>query len=683
MTDLTSVDEFFLGDPLLRADRLMAASLDGVYPRGPFYLRWLQKVSSLAYGLPWGRGISRYVALPFGLAFLLLKTIDVAIEHMPFARKLNLTPVEVDVPHVTSHFEATDTSSVSDVVPPVVENAHHHVDVIYSHRAMLLLGLVIFALIHFPAFRRSVVSLLTTAWTALRIIVMDAPRAILRWKLVDMMFKSFPMMLFRRFILAPVTATVIFWWLLPGLGIYPEMNRWWGLAIFLACYLILNSRIGRDTEELAREFFARTWYRIRVHLVMGLFTLIIDIFNALMDGLERLLYAVDEWSRFRSGESNLTLGVKAVFGLIWSFVHGVIRFCVTLLIEPQVNPIKHFPVVTVSHKLVITTLTVPIASVLQTIFDKPTAFTVTFLILTSIPGVFGFLAWELKENWRLYRANRSRKLKPVLIGDHGETLLRLLCPGFHSGTIPRLFAKLRRAARRDATVPASNKRTKFATRLQHESTAVRHFIEREFVSLLHESKTFCDASIVVGEVVLTTNQVLVTIQNAELPHPPLKLEFTEQSGWLVGAVREMGWLAHVGPERRDVVKAAISGLYKLAAVDLVREQFEPQLALAVSPTKAGSALLPEQQKVCYDIGDQGLIIWPNATYETEVYYPLDELPVSNPRPRSLARACGLSPKPLDSLVFRLHEITWEEWKQYWDSEQTASAGSPPHLPMVW
>src|SRR5262249_30868101 len=149
-------------------------------------------------------------------------------------------------------------------------------------------------------------------------------------------------------------------------------------------FLVLNSRLGRDTEELAREFFGRTWYRIRVHLVMGLITLIIDIFSALMDGLERVLYAVDEWLRFRSGESNLILGVKAVVGLVWSFVHGVIRFCVTLLIEPQVNPIKHFPVVTVSHKIVITTLTVPIATILQRFFEKPTtAYTVTALILTS------------------------------------------------------------------------------------------------------------------------------------------------------------------------------------------------------------------------------------------------------------------------------------------------------------
>src|SRR5262249_16707638 len=159
----------------------------------------------------------------------------------------------------------------------------------------------------------------------------DIPRALMRWKIVDVILRSFPMMLFRRFILAPAIATAVFWLLLPVFGLYSRVNQWGGLAIFLTCFVVLNSRIGRDTEELAREFFSRTWYRIRVHLVMGLFTLIVDVFHALIDGMERVLYAVDEWLRFRSGESNLTLTIKAVFGLVWAFVNGVIRFCVTLL----------------------------------------------------------------------------------------------------------------------------------------------------------------------------------------------------------------------------------------------------------------------------------------------------------------------------------------------------------------
>ena len=677
MTDLTSINEFFEGDPLLRADRFMSASLDGVYPRGPFYLRWLQKVNSLVFGIPWGRQLTSFVALPFGLAFLLLKFVDNAVEHLPFVDRHISHPADS-----IATDEHTTTRSLGETAG--TPDSPHHVDVFYSHQAMFLLGLVIFSLIHFAVFRRRVVWFLTTTWTVLRFLMIDIPRAILRWRLADLLFKSFPMMLFRRFVLGPVIATSIFWFFLPKLGLYQELNRWWGLAILLLSFLLLNSRIGRDTEELAREFFARTWYRIRVHLVMGLITLIIDVFGALMDGLERVLYAVDEWLRFRSGESNLTLGLKAVIGLVWAFVHGVIRFCVTLLIEPQVNPIKHFPVVTVSHKIVFATLFFPIFTILQRFFEKPaTAYTVTVLILTSIPGVFGFLAWELKENWQLYKANRSPKLKPVPIGDHGETLQRLLRPGLHSGTIPRLFAKQRRAARRNTGTATVNRQAKFATRLHHEATAVRHFIERELIAVLRESRTFRDYTITVADVELTTNRVLVKIQETSMPDHPIELEFSEQSGWLAAVIRDTGWLDNMEPDDAQVFKAALTGLYKLAAVDLVREQIESQISIATPQTPAEPIPSSSIQVHPYDIGPSGLVIWPNGSYETELHYPLDETPVTHPRPRFLARACGLNPLPIEALVFNYHVVEWDEWRQFWDNEQNIPAHSTARFPFKW
>ncbi len=694
MQDLKDFNEFFIvGDPLLRADRLMAESLDGVYPRGPFYLRWLQMANSLAYGIPWGRIFTRYVALPFGLAFMLLKTIEVGLEHLPFAHAHDSGHAEQVVNHVSPSPDpagATTEASGSAVaaIPSGTEvgasHLHHeHVDVIYSHRLMFLIGCVIFALIHFPEFRNRVVWCLSKTWAALRIALIDTPRMILRWRLVDRLLKSFPMMLFRRFILAPLVSTVLFWLLLPGLGFYSELNRGWGLAIFLLSFMVLNSRIGRDTEELAREFFARTWYRIRVHLFMGLFTLIIDVFRALMDGLERVLYAVDEWLRFRSGESNITLGVKAIFGLVWSFIHGVIRFCVTLLIEPQVNPIKHFPVVTVSHKIVAATLSQPIFIVLNRFYEAPVAGTMTVFILGCIPGVFGFLAWELKENWKLYQANRSPKLRPVLIGDHGETLLRLLCPGFHSGTIPRLFAKQRRAARRDSGNFSVNKQAKFVERLYHESTALRHFFERELIALLDESRTFREHRLTVSDVQITTNRVQVTLEEASFPDQPMRLEFAEQSGWLVGVTRESGWLCQLEPDDAEVFKAALTGLYKLAAVDLVREQIERELIAGPAASSTSSGGRSSNRVHPYDISPAGLVIWPNGVYETEAIYPLDEQPVSHPRPRFLARATGLEPLPIEALVFQQSDVTWEEWQKFWSNEQSLPAHSVAKFPFRW
>src|SRR5262249_57884943 len=97
-----------------------------------------------------------------------------------------------------------------------------------------------------------------------------------------------------------------------------------------------------------------------------------------------------------------------------------------------------------------------------------------------IPGVFGFLVWELKENWKIYRANQSPTLDAEVVGSHGETVPRLLRPGFHSGTLPKLYAKLRRAAGRSLH--------KQEEALHHVAESVQHFVERTLLATLAGSR---------------------------------------------------------------------------------------------------------------------------------------------------------------------------------------------------
>ena len=130
--------------------------------------------------------------------------------------------------------------------------------------------------------------------------------------------------------------------------------------------------------------------------------------------------------RFRS-----SFATKAVLGLIWFPIAYIVPVRFYLLVEPQINPVKHFPVVTVSHKVIW-----PMVPELVEMSGLSVWTVSTFV--NGIPGIFGFIAWELKENWRLYEANRSSRLRPVTIGSHGETMRGLLRPGFHSGTVPTL-----------------------------------------------------------------------------------------------------------------------------------------------------------------------------------------------------------------------------------------------------
>ena len=676
--DLKSPREFFVGDSLLQGDKQFAIKLDGVYQRGPFYLRWLQRLNAITFGIPQGRAITKYIALPFGLAFLILMAME-ELAHLgsgllPHAADVHSTPIE------SVATEADDPKPETHHSEHGGHGVRHHL--IYSRQNTLILGCVIFAMIHFPKFRQRLFWILKRSWKVLRVTLIDLPRRIAALPIVAWLMKCIPFMMLRRFVLAPLVSTAIFWLLLPAMGIYDQPDRWWGVGILVASIIVLNSRLGRDTEELTREFLSRTWYRIRVHLLMGLFTLIMDAFHWLMDGLERVLYAVDELLRFRSGESSLTLALKAVLGLVWAVIHGFVRFCVTLLIEPQANPIKHFPVVTVSHKLMLplaytsdTKIPSTLASILLQVapLSPETANWVMATVVWGIPGIFGFLAWELKENWRLYAANRPATLQPVLIGHHGETLLRLLCPGFHSGTIPRLFARRRRAARKAAHNPQVNKEARFTEKLAHEAESLQHFVERELVGLLRESRTFRNCKFSVGDVELSTNRVLITIGNSDHPDDPVELQFAEQSGWLIAGIARMGWLQELTDEDRAVFRAALAGLYELAAVDLVREQIESKLVAPPLPDTSGEGQPSASRIHPYDISTAGLVVWPHRHYEAEIHYSLGDDQTITPRPRSLARAAGLSPLPRSAILFQEHPIARESWQAYWETEQNLFA----------
>lgn len=622
LSDVASAAEFLSGDRLLRADRKLSATLDGVYQRGPFYLRWLQRMTSLFFGTPPGRFVTQYVALPFGGAFIILKGLQLLweeINHVIHGPKIHL----------------------------------------YSHAAMFGLGLLLFGLIHWPLLRQAVVIVLRSAWLLSHGVLVDLPRYMYRLPGVAWCLKSLPALLFRRYLMSPLLLTLFLWKGLPALGVYAPFNSWMAMAVLLVNLLILNSRLGRDSEELIWEALGKLWHRFRVTVVIGLFNLIIDLFRQVMDALERVLYSVDEWLRFRTGESQLTLILKAVLGLVWGLVHGVIRFCVTLLIEPQINPIKHFPVVTVSHKLLLPSV-LYFATPFEAFTDPITAKAIATAIVTCIPGIFGFLAWELKENWRAYVANRPLTLRANVVGHHGETVLRLLTPGFHSGTIPKLFSRRRRVARKTLVSRDVNRSAKYDERLHHEATAIQHFVEREFLALLRLSRHFRDVHFSVASVQLSTNRVSIRLQHPDHA-TPLRLTLSEQSGWLVAGLQQAEWISQFTPGQRQVFSTALVGLYKMAAVDLVREHIEQQFGSPPHP---------------YDISEAGLVVWPTRTYDAELIYSLEERPTITPRPRSIARVAGLDPVPATALIFALHPVPLTAWIAYWEAEHHEALPPP-------
>src|SRR5690242_5219351 len=154
-----------------------------------------------------------------------------------------------------------------------------------------------------------------------------------------------------------------------------------------------------------------------------------------------------------------------------------------VLIEPGLNPFK-FPVASVAAEFTYPFafyLTPRLAEPLLSVFGGIVGNAIALATVWLLPDAFGFLSWVMQEYWSLYRANRSKKLKPVMIGAHAETLRRLLQPGFHSGTVRRLYAKLRHAE--CVAAETSNWRAARAARqtLLELEEAFERFVDREIL----------------------------------------------------------------------------------------------------------------------------------------------------------------------------------------------------------
>ncbi len=615
--DLSGIRDLLFGDQLLRADRTMAAALDGVYRHGQFYLRFMQRLSAVAFGTPTGRVLMCYLILPFGGAYV----------------------AEAGVKHLLKLAFGTEPE-VGDL-PLVVP-----------------LGLFLFFLINFESFRRVTLKVLRAVGRDLHFVFRELPRRLAKLEIVQQVIRSRAFRWTGRYVIKPLLVTAIVSWALPRL-IPHWHNTWTGtLGIFVSLNLLLNTRLGRDLEEVTTDWAGRAWRWLTVQVIARLFWLIMDIFRFSVEAIERLMSIVDDWLRFRSGESRVAWVARVILVPFWAAAAYVARFSITLLIEPQINPIKHFPVVTVSHKIMLPFIPV-LAGVLDTAMEKGFAYTVATTVITSIPGIFGFLAWELRENWQIYAANRSKYLYPVAVGRHNETVRRLLLPGLHSGTIPKRYARLRAAdkeTRDSGNWTGVHKQLRAFEELQ---LCVSRFVEREFVWFLGEGGFADSSGIQAGAIHLTTNRISVEVNLGETIPAPLAMQIDAREGRLLANITAPEALERLSPVERDTLAVALLGLYKAAGIDLVRREIESQLPRTI---------------FAYDLDDQGLVFSLADSPDVEIHYPLDadrELPPGPVlTPWSADLRATLTALPLvdrSRLLFGEIRIPWQRWVDAWQA----------------
>ncbi len=610
--DLSDPQEFIRGDPLLRLDRRLGTLLDGVYRPSEIYMRLLERTTALSFGTFTGRVLTRFVLVPFGGAWLLLEMFILLVGlFLPHAQPAAPAGVPAGLAYETApptlppalgeglgagvRWDLHDP----EVIPPVV-----------FWPLLVLLGVFLLALMHHRGFRRRCKRLLQKVGRGLRVALIDWPWRLVQIPILRRVFTTWSFQLFYWYVFKPLALCALLWFW------YPQPFETWlgALGVFALAYLLLNSRLGHAAHEAANQAIYRGFELLRGGLIPGLVHLVTRVFKEVTDAVEYFLFTVDEWLWFRSGQTRLSLWARTVLGLVWFPISYLARFIMVVLIEPGYNPLKA-PVSYLAAKfmapltafLMLTWLPGAVAT-----WPAPLRIpTLVFglLVIFHLPDVFGFIFWEMKESWSLYRANRPTTLRAVALGTHGETLRRLLRPGFHSGTIPKLYARLRKAERK-ARVTGNWRRSRACRRALHEvQEAVRQFVIRELEYMVNQSTSWRPQKLSVGRVTLASNRVSVELLHDGHPERAVWLSFEECRGWLVAHVRDPAWLGQLAAEQALALNTALASLYKLAGVDLVREQVVANL-----PPPADS----------FDVTRTGLTVWLDRRHGSAIHYNLQD-----------------------------------------------------------
>jgi len=613
LPDRRDIIEVFQPDQLLRMDSQLSQSLDGVYRRGEFYLRWLQRITAVVYGTRTGRWCALNLTLPFGGSYVTLEFVQAIITKV--AKWLSVGTVNL-------------------VTPTTV----------------VVLGLCLLALIRSTTIRKQVAQTFWTSMRGVRLAMFDGPLRLFKSPFVRKIRESHSYRLVMRFLVRPLFYAGLSIPLLAMTWTGWETN-WRSITLTYCVWtLLFSTRLGRSVEGIVSDLGTRAWNRFRMVVLAESIRFVIHFFRQVLETVERFLYTVDEVLRFRSGESPIKLVVKAVLGLVWNIVTYVVRFCITLLLEPQINPIKHFPVVTVSHKLLIPTLPVILMPVLEPFYGAQAGWIVGGIVFVT-PGIFGFLAWELKENWRLYDANRSENLRSESVGAHGETMIRYVRPGFHSGTLPKLYKRLRRADRKAAKTGSWKASRKYREGLVEVEESIRRFVERQLIKLLDESSRWDAADVIVESIHVGSNSVRIELACRRLSDESLQIALQEQGGYLVASVIDTGWISSLSDAQLEVLINALAGFYKQAGVHLVHEQ----LVTALAPIA-----------VAYDITDEGLTIWPDDSFTVAAVYDLSGGEILAPLSGAPA---GTPTLRRSQLVFNETHIPWQRWVEVWQRDE--------------
>ena len=670
LPDLSGPQEYVRGDPLLRLDRRLASLLDGVYRRAESYTRLLERTTAFCAGTETGRWVMRNVALPFGGAllsaeFLWMLRVEKDLKHQKQAER--------DAARSAAEAAgAADPDAAVAGIPDVTALEKWNALIggwnteWWFHLGWIVLGLVFLAVIRSAELRATLLAAGRGVYRVARFVFWDVPVRVYNNPLVRELVATLPAQLALNYLLKPVLLTGLLWW-----AFDPLLNSTPALVItFVASAFLVNSRIGHAIEAILLEASRAIMELVRS--TPAVLRWVSDFFRELLDALEWVLARAEDWLRLRGRGGPVSITVRAVAGVVWMPFAFLIRFYTVVLVEPMVNPLK-LPLTLVFAKFVYPLLAVagvftfvthwgagglPSFEVTAMGVDTLSGvmpYWVAFALVVStfwlLPDAFTYLFWEMRENWRLYKANHPTRLRPVRVGPHGESVKGLLHYGFHSGTVPRLYGKLRVAEREAARTDVWRDARTHRQALRGVEEAVRQFVTRDFLAVLNNpAAAWGGPQLQVGFVHLGTNRIRLELVPEE-GGTPAWLEWEDRSGWLVAGWAETGFLDTLPPAACRVLENSLAYLYKRAGVDVIREQVRAELP---------------REAVHFDADPDGMLVWYGSRESTPLLYDINE-PVDEFRPRSPVDHRPVPGPTLaaERVLFSRVRLTWATWTGVW------------------
>jgi hypothetical protein len=655
MPDLTGPEDFFRGDPLVQLDRRLAALLDGVYRPSEFYVRWLQQGTSLLFGTPWGRPLCLYLLLPFGLAWLLLHVLGMfTLKGVKYTVGYEAAPIitmigEVLEGPVDHKNKPTFPGAEEPPLDPELYYADHMPVVpglLYWHLgAIAVTGLFVMGLIHSESFRRRILRGLTRLWRGAYWLCFALPRSLIPLATLQAFVRSWVFQLLWFYLIQPAVLVGVLILLVPSARDHLTMA-----VLYFLSVLLVTSRFGRGMSEAVRDGALELGAMIRDGLLPSLLRYVLYLFNQILESVEYVLYVIDEWLRYRSGGGTTSLVSRTIAGVFWAPIAFILRFYMVVLIEPMINPLK-LPISSLAAKVLYPVLGASglqstLSGYLEPVLGSYAANAFVAFNILLLPDAVGFLVWEMKENWSLYRANRGANVYPVSVGSHGETIRGLLRPGFHSGTIPRLFNKLRQAERRGFYSKNWSAARFYRHAVEEVEEEIKKYVEREFVAILHRSKEWKEVGIKVF-VVLSTNRIRIEL-NYTGHSQPIEIAIEHHSGWIVGKLTQPNWVEDLTAEQLRSFEACLAYLYRRSDVDIVMEQLNRALPFTPRSVK----FLRRE-----------MFLWENINHEPILYSLYDNLKNAEQEAE------------LQRVVFGRNPILWSEWLEAWNQD-AAGHGHP-------